>query len=106
MLATPCNTCDTASNWTPNRPGIPSRPPTPAPSRRQVGGDHYLGMGVQPWDVVDTWPREQRIGFYRGNAIKYLMRMGSKDTDRQEARKAQHYLEQLIQALNEWGDDV
>jgi len=46
---------------------------------RQVGGDHYKAMGVQPWDVVDTWPRDQRIGYYRGGALKYLMRMGSKD---------------------------
>jgi hypothetical protein len=23
---------------------------------KQFGGDHYKRMGIQPWDVVDTWP--------------------------------------------------
>jgi hypothetical protein len=68
---------------------------------RQVGGDHYLEMGVQPWDVVDTWSREQRIGYYRGGALKYVMRMGSKDQSPQEIAKGKHYLEKLLEVLNE-----
>ena len=35
---------------------------------KQYGGDHYKNMGVEPWDVVDTWPIEQRIGAYRHGA--------------------------------------
>lgn len=65
----------------------------------QVGGTHYKSLGVQPWDVVDTWPVEQRIGFYRGNAVKYLMRMGTKDENLQEIRKGAHYLQKLIEVL-------
>lgn len=68
---------------------------------RQVGGDHYKAMGVQPWDVVDTWPREQRIGYYRGGALKYLMRMGSKDESPMEVAKGQHYIQKLLEVLNE-----
>lgn len=68
---------------------------------RQVGGDHYMAMGVQPWDVVDTWPREQRIGYYRGGALKYLMRMGSKDESPMEVAKGQHYIQKLLEVLNE-----
>jgi hypothetical protein len=68
---------------------------------RQVGGDHYKQMGVGPWDVVDTWPREQRIGYYRGGALKYIMRMGSKDIAAQEIAKGQHYIEKLLEVLNE-----
>jgi len=73
------------------------------PSARdvQIGGAHYLSMGVEPWDVVDTWPREQRIGFYRGNALKYVMRMGAKDMSLQEIQKASHYLQKLIEVLSE-----
>lgn len=67
----------------------------------QVGGTHYKSLGVQPWDVIDTWPLEQRIGFYRGNAIKYLMRMGSKDEAVQEIKKAAHYTQKLIEVLSE-----
>lgn len=67
----------------------------------QVGGDHYKMLGVEPWDVVDTWSHEQRVGFYRGNAVKYLMRMGSKDETPIEAAKGMHYLEKLIEVLTE-----
>lgn len=66
---------------------------------RQVGGTHYKKMGVEPWDVIDTWPIEQRIGAYRAGALKYLMRMGSKDEDVQEIGKGIHYLEKLIETL-------
>lgn len=68
---------------------------------RQVGGDHYKEMGVQPWDVVDTWPRDQRIGYYRGGALKYLMRMGSKDESPMEVSKGQHYIQKLLEVLQE-----
>jgi hypothetical protein len=56
-------------------------------------------MGIEPWDVVDTWPLEQQIGYYRGNALKYTMRMGSKDERLQEAEKGLHYQEKLVDAL-------
>jgi hypothetical protein len=68
---------------------------------RQVGGDHYKMMGVEPWNVVDTWPIEQRIGYYRGGALKYLMRMGSKDEAPMEVAKGQHYMEKLLEVLYE-----
>lgn len=68
---------------------------------QQVGGLHYKNMGVQVWNVVDTWPMDQRIGYYRGNALKYLMRMGSKDESVQEIRKGIHYLEKLVEVLKE-----
>ena len=66
---------------------------------KQYGGDHYKNMGVEPWDVVDTWPLEQRIGAYRHGALKYLMRMGSKDEQLQEIKKCGHYIEKLIEVL-------
>lgn len=82
-------------------PGIPT--PTAAmlgrASATQVAGDHYKKMGVEPWDVVDTWPLEQRIGAYRHGALKYLMRMGSKDQSAQEIAKGKHYVEKLLEVL-------
>lgn len=68
---------------------------------KQIGGNHYRAMSVQPWDVIDTWPIEQRIGYYRGGALKYLMRMGSKDESAQEIGKGQHYMEKLLEVLAE-----
>lgn len=67
----------------------------------QIGGEHYKNMGVEPWDVVDTWPLDQRIGYYRGGALKYIMRMGSKDEAPQEIAKGKHYLEKLLEVLGE-----
>ena len=69
--------------------------------KRQVGGAHYVSMDVQPWDVIDTWPIEQRIGAYRAGALKYLMRMGSKDESAQEIGKGKHYMEKLLEVLAE-----
>lgn len=66
---------------------------------RQVAGTHYREMGLSPWQVVDTWPREQQIGYYRGGALKYLMRMGAKDENAQEIAKGQHYMEKLLEVL-------
>ena len=65
----------------------------------QVGGDHYKQMGVEPWDVVDTWPLEQQVGYYRGSALKYTMRMGAKDERLKEAGKGLHYLQKLCEVL-------
>lgn len=78
-----------------------AKPKTSRASDRQVGGTHYKDMGIQTWDVVDTWPLEQRIGYYRGGALKYLMRMGSKDAEAQEIAKGQHYLEKLLEVLRD-----
>ena len=67
----------------------------------QVGGTHYIAMAVQPWDVIDQWEHDQRVGFYRGNVIKYTMRAGEKDDAMQDLKKALHYLQKLISVLEE-----
>jgi hypothetical protein len=77
------------------------KPPVMGAKRKQIGGDHYVNQGVQPWDVIDTWPLEQQIGYYRGNAVKYLMRMGNKDDRLQEVEKAAHYIEKLIEVIRD-----
>jgi hypothetical protein len=79
--------------------------PITQPNLRQVGGDHYKKLKVQPWDVVDTWPIEQQIGYYRGGALKYIMRMGNKDDEVQEVGKGLHYLEKLVECLKRKADD-
>ena len=65
-----------------------------------VGGNHYK-QGVEPWTVVDTWGFEAREGYYLGNALKYLLRYGKKDDKHRELRKAKHYIEKLIEVLEE-----
>ncbi len=86
--------------WTIPLAAIPlSIRPKAKANATQIGGQHYKQMGIQTWDVVDTWPLEQQIGYYRGSALKYLMRMGSKDERAQEIRKAEHYCQKLAEVL-------
>ena len=66
---------------------------------KQEGSAHYTQMNIQPWDVIDTWPIEQQIGYHRGNVLKYTMRMGSKDERLKEAKKIRHYADKLIEVL-------
>jgi hypothetical protein len=61
---------------------------------KQVGGNHYKDMALQPWTVMQAvLTREEFIGFLKGNIIKYSMRQGKKDSD--DVGKARHYLEKL-----------
>lgn len=66
---------------------------------RQIGGNHYKKMDIQPWDVIDHGPKQQAIGFYRYNALKYIMRAGEKGEFKEDIAKAQHYLEKLLEIL-------
>lgn len=70
-------------------------------SQDQHGGDHYKRMAVSPWDVVDTWPLAERIGFYRGNLLKYTMRLHDKDAPADNVGKAKHYAAKLAEVLAE-----
>jgi hypothetical protein len=66
---------------------------------RQVAGEHYKNMRIQPWDVIDSLDHAQAIGFYRGNALKYIMRAGEKGPAREDYEKARHYLDKLLEIL-------
>lgn len=78
-----------------------AEPRTTNANARQIAGNHYKNKAMQPWDVIDTLPHAEAIGFYRGNAIKYLMRAGSKmhNPARQDYEKALHYIEKLLETL-------
>lgn len=69
------------------------------PDDYQIGGAHYQSMGVAPWAIIDTWPLEQRIGFYRGTALAYIMRAGLKGDQAEDLAKARHYLDKLTTIL-------
>lgn len=78
-------------------------PPPPTADTRQVGGTHYAEQAVQPWAAMEAWMTpEQFAGFLRGNAIKYLARADRKG-GLDDIRKAQHYLEKLIEVQTRGG---
>lgn len=48
--------------------------------------------------VLKAWlPESEYRGFLRGNAIKYICRLGKKDDCIQELKKARWYIERLIE---------
>lgn len=63
-------------------------------NERQVGGDHYKDMVLQPWEIMEAvLTPEEFVGFLKGNIIKYSLRQGRKDSD--DAGKARHYMDKL-----------
>ena len=73
------------------------------PDASKVGGEHCTSMLIQLWEIVATWPMEQQVGFYRGNAVDYLLRSGAKEGQEEileDARKAEHYCRKLVAVLS------
>ncbi len=59
---------------------------------KQFGGSHYKGNTIQPWDYIHA----NGIGFFEGNAIKYLSRWRDKGGV-VDLEKARHYIDKLIE---------
>lgn len=71
----------------------------------QVGGDHYRSKAVQPWTAMQAWMTPEEFeGFLRGNVIKYVARYKDKE-GLQDVYKAKHYMERLIEHLEEQKND-
>lgn len=60
--------------------------------QKQVGGSHYVTKAIQPWEVIEA----NGMGFFDGNALKYVMRYRDKG-GAEDLRKAIHYLEKLLE---------
>lgn len=63
----------------------------PSPLEKQVGGDHYKGLAIQPSEYIT----KNGLGWYEGNAIKYITRHRMKG-EKKDIEKAIHYLELLL----------
>ena len=62
-------------------------------SDRQIGGDHYLGMAIQPSEYI----YRNGLDWLQGNVIKYVSRHKVKG-GLADIEKAIHYLE----LIKEW----
>ena len=60
--------------------------------KKQIGGDHYRSMVIQPSEFIN----KNNIPFAEGNAIKYLCRHKQKG-QREDLLKAIHYCEMAIE---------
>jgi len=64
-------------------------------NEQQVGGAHYTDKAIQPWDFIIS----NNIGYLEGNIIKYISRWKDKNGI-EDLKKAQHYLQKLIETSN------
>jgi hypothetical protein len=58
----------------------------------QIAGNHYSRKTIQPWDYIVA----NQLGYLEGNIVKYVSRYKEKG-GLQDLRKAQHYIEKLIE---------
>lgn len=65
-------------------------------SEEQVGGSHYKSMAIQPGKFI----RANKIGWYEGNAIKYICRHNAKN-GKEDIEKAIHYLRLVLEEYND-----
>lgn len=61
---------------------------------KQVGGDHYAKLNVQPWDLMESAFKDSFPDYLLMNAIKYLVR--DKIDKYEDVQKAMHYLEKWL----------
>jgi len=62
------------------------------PLNKQVGGNHYKEMPIQPLEYIE----KNNIPFLEGNVIKYVTRHSFKNGI-EDLRKAYHYLEVIAE---------
>ena len=66
---------------------------------KQVGGNHYQTMKIQPAEFVN----KNKMLFAEGNAIKYICRHINKG-GKQDLEKAKHYIDMIIE--RDYGDET
>ena len=69
------------------------------PYDKQVGGNHYQNMKIQPAEFIN----KNKLPFAEGNAIKYICRHINKGGE-QDLEKAKHYIDMIIE--RDYGDDA
>ena len=66
---------------------------------KQVSGNHYKDMPIQPWAIMEAvMTPEEFIGYLKGNIIKYSLRAGRKEGS-DDAGKAEHYMQKLKEVI-------
>lgn len=66
---------------------------------------HYKQGGVEVIDVMKAkLSIEEYKGFLKGNALKYLFRMEHKGRPAEDAKKAQWYINKLVEVVSNDGD--
>lgn len=67
------------------------------PTSRQVGGDHYVGMAIEPVEYI----HRNKLGFIEGCIVKYISRHRLKG-GAEDILKIKHFCDLLLDF--EYGD--
>ena len=59
--------------------------------KKQVGGQHYRDMAIQPIDYI----MDNKLGYAEGNVIKYISRHKTKN-GAEDIKKAIHYCQFIL----------
>ena len=59
---------------------------------KQIGGDHYKGMAIQPIQYIQA----NKLSYIEGNIVKYISRWRDKNGI-EDLLKIKHYVEFLIE---------
>jgi len=65
---------------------------TEQPSQKQVGGNHYKNMPIQPIEFIV----KNNLDWFQGNIIKYTCRHAAKN-GKQDLEKVIHYAQLAIE---------
>jgi len=66
------------------------------PQDKQVGGNHYKGFHIQPYEFIS----KNDLSFFQGNVIKYVCRYKNK-AGIQDLEKIKHYCDLEIKKLTD-----
>ena len=59
---------------------------------KQVGGDHYAKMKIQPIEFIT----QNELSYMQGNVIKYICRYKDKNGI-EDLKKARHYIDMILE---------
>ena len=61
-------------------------------TEKQVGGDHYAKMVIQPIEFINA----NNLSYMQGNVIKYICRYKDKNGI-EDLKKARHYIDMILE---------
>lgn len=75
----------------------------PEPTKETINHPgHYNTGHLEVIEVIEDW----KLGFHRGNAVKYLARAGKKTADpREDLKKALWYIERELELWERYEED-
>ena len=67
------------------------------PQNKQIGGDHYKDMAIQPFEFIS----KNELTYFQGNVIKYVCRYKFKNSAIEDLEKIKHYCDLEILKLKD-----